>query len=393
MKFRVVLAVSLIASTGAPALPALAGSPGCTIEGTRHADVLTGGSSDDVICGFGGSDLILGRLGNDTLRGGGGADTLVGGEGDDVLDGGAGADAVSYARSEAAVAASLDSGVATGEGSDTLIGAEAVIGSANPDRIEGSSAGDRLIGGDGRDQIEGLGGDDTLIGGEGVNSLSAGPGVDSCVQQRGTTASCERHWLPVVFARARGLELYEPAADPVAITYHESLFGSAVPLRPLGHLIVNANPGKFTAPPTTPGPGYIVMDSRGRPTPATSASDEVLRSRTKVLSPVTGVVESVTEYSLYCVTPDIRVVIRPDDAPEMTVLLLHLKNIRVAEGDRVVYSDTVIGIPRGFSWRDQTDGYVAGGHPHMHVEVERDGSSPLPGCRYSGRAARSIWTE
>jgi len=66
----------------------------CTIEGTAHADHLTGTPGDDVICGLGGNDVIRGRGGNDILygsagsdriSGGAGLDTLLGNQGDDTL--------------------------------------------------------------------------------------------------------------------------------------------------------------------------------------------------------------------------------------------------------------------------------------------------------------------
>ena len=74
-----------------------------------------------------------------------------------------------------------------------------------------------------------------------------------------------------------------PAEEALGITYHESLFGSAAALRPIGRLVRNANPA-FDPPPDTIGPGYVVMVSRDRGTPATSASVSTCRSSTS-LSP------------------------------------------------------------------------------------------------------------
>lgn len=188
-------------------------------------------------------------------------------------------------------------------------------------------------------------------------------------------------WRPVPFAKALGVTLVEPGSEILAVAYHESLFGSAAAMRPLGTVLVNANPQKFDPPPSTPGPGYIVMDSRGRPTPATSGADIVMRATTPARSPVTGRVMSVTPYRLYCSYPDVRVMIRPVDAPTRSVMVVHLLGVRVGRGDRVEAGRTVLGRPRPFPFPYDTDDYVAGGHPHVHVEIERDGSSPLPGCR------------
>jgi hypothetical protein len=62
-------------------------------------------------------------------------------------------------------------------------------------------------------------------------------------------------------------------------------------------------------------------------------------------------------------------------------MVVHLVRVRVERGDVVVAGRTVLGRPRTFPFPYDTDDYVPGGHPHIHIEIERDGSSPLPGCR------------
>jgi hemolysin type calcium-binding protein len=415
-----VTALPIVVVTVAMPPTATAAPLACTITGTNHRDVLAGTSGDDVICGLAGNDRLIGLGGNDTLIGGFGSDVLVGGTGDDTLVGGPGPDTASFAAAGNPVRASLRTGTATGVGSDTLAGADALVGSRFADRLAGSDGADRIAGGGGPDTILGLGGNDrllggagddrlagdpgadlvdggagadrlsggpdadTLQGGAGQNRMNGGPGVDTCVQQTGTgsTAKCERRWRPVVFATAMGLALYQPAAHPVMITYHESLFEPAIAMRPRGRLLVNANPRKFHPPPRTPGPPYIVMGPRGRPHPATSASDDVLRANTPVLAPVSGQVVSVTQYILYCEARDTRVIIRPDDRPAFSVVIFHLDDVRVHAGQHVVYSATVIGIPHVFPGSTpQTDIFVPGHHPHVHIEVERNHSNPIPGCR------------
>jgi hypothetical protein len=183
------------------------------------------------------------------------------------------------------------------------------------------------------------------------------------------------------FARAAGVTLRAPAAS-ASITFHESPFGSAAALRPLGTLLRNANPA-FDPPPDRPGPGYVVMDSRGRATPPTSGSDDVVAEREPILAPVSGTVIRVTAYDLYCEWSDVRVAIRPDDAPERTVQVFHLVDPKVRRGDHVLVSRTVLGRARAFPFRSQTQDYGLGGR-HVHLEIERDGSAPLPGC--GGRA-------
>jgi hemolysin type calcium-binding protein len=410
----------VVATIWALPLAASAAPPTCTISGTIRRDTLVGTSGDDVICGLAGNDTLVGLAGKDTLIGGVGSDVLVGGNGDDALEGGTGVDIASFTASSNPVRASLRSGTATGVGSDTLAGIDAITGSRFPDRLVGSDGSDRLAGGGGPDTILGLKGNDrlrggagndrlaggpgadvvdggrgadrlagaanadTLQGGSGRNRMNGGPGIDTCVQRTGigVTAHCERRWRPVVFATAMGLPLYQPAAHPVMVTYHESLFDPAIAMRPRGHLLLNAHPRKFHPPPRTPGPGYIVMGPRGRPHPATSASDDVIRAHTPVLAPVSGRVVSVTPYVLYCEAYDIRIIIRPDNRPKFFVVIFHVDDVRVHAGQHVVYSATVMGIPRVFPGSTpQTDTYVPGHHPHVHIEVERRHARPIPGCR------------
>lgn len=191
------------------------------------------------------------------------------------------------------------------------------------------------------------------------------------------------------FARAAGVTLRVPAASAVGITYHESLFGSAAALRPIGHLLQNDSTS-FDPPPDTVGPGYIVMEGRDRETPPTSSSDDVLERSEPVLAPVTGKVIRVTHYDLYCEWPDVRVAIRPKDAPERAVQIFHVADPQVSRGDRVVVSRTVIGRARLFPFRTQTQDYGLSGR-HVHLEIERDGSTPLPGCDVSEHPGAVAW--
>jgi hypothetical protein len=192
------------------------------------------------------------------------------------------------------------------------------------------------------------------------------------------------------FARAAGVVLRVPAASWLGITYHESLFGSAAALRPIGHLLQNDS-GSFDPPPNTVGPGYIVMESRDRGTPATSSSDDVFERTEPVLAPVTGRVIRVTRYDLYCEWNDVRVAIRPAEAPERTIQIFHVADPRVEQGDHVLVSHTVIGRARLFPFRSETQDYGLSAR-HVHLEIERDGSAPLPGCGVSARPDDS-WSD
>jgi Ca2+-binding RTX toxin-like protein len=121
---------------------------------------------------------LIGTSGNDRLTGSAFDDVLFGGPGDDVLAGGGGFDTVSYAKVTRWMRVDLETGVAIGEGRDTLNGIEAVIGSDFNDSLRGDALGNALYGGVGDDQIWGRAGDDRLFGGDGADVLYGGLGAD-----------------------------------------------------------------------------------------------------------------------------------------------------------------------------------------------------------------------
>lgn len=178
------------------------------ICGGPGADAVEGGGGDDRLIGGPGNDTLKGGGGNDALLGGGGRDRLVGGNGDDLLKGGSGDDQASFAGLAAAVTADLITGSSSGQGSDSLVEIESLIGSSRADVLKGDhgsndligrGGADRLIGRDGDDNLQGNGGDDelhgnlgedtlrggagndNLDGGQGSDTLRGGPGTDNCV--------------------------------------------------------------------------------------------------------------------------------------------------------------------------------------------------------------------
>jgi hypothetical protein len=176
--------------------------------------------------------------------------------------------------------------------------------------------------------------------------------------------------LPV-FATAGGVRLRLVSAEPVVVAFHEASYDDAMAFRPTGVCGRCRNPTKFVPPPPRdPSLRYLVTHSRGRDTPATSAADLVLPAGTPVLSPIDGIVARVRRYRLYRRYPDIRVVIRPADARERRVVLLHLGAVPVRPGDGVTASATVLGTPRRLPFESQVDRYVRGRYPHVHLEVK-----------------------
>ncbi len=81
-----------VGTGGSPSWQPIAGTPTCTVIGTRGNDVLKGTAGADILCGLGGNDTLQGGPGADVLVGGNGADRLAGGRGPDEIYGGAGDD-------------------------------------------------------------------------------------------------------------------------------------------------------------------------------------------------------------------------------------------------------------------------------------------------------------
>lgn len=154
-------------------------------QGSAHDDVLLGSPGRNILTGNNGDDDLVGRSGDDTLSGNDGNDYLRGEADDDDISGGSGSDRVSFASAPRRVRVNLGSSMATGEGTDMLIGIERVSGSQFDDFIVGSSAGDVVYAGDGIDTVEAGGGNDRVYGGDDKDYLYGQAGRDSLDGQAG----------------------------------------------------------------------------------------------------------------------------------------------------------------------------------------------------------------
>ncbi len=138
-------------------------------------------SNFDNITGSGFGDTLTGDGGNNVLSGGGGNDLFFGGAGDDTFDGGAGSDTVSYdgVGGRVAVFLTRSADVLGGQGVDSFVSIENLIGTSFSDRLVGNGADNHLIGGGGNDVIIGQAGDDTIEGGNGWDTLTGSGGNDT----------------------------------------------------------------------------------------------------------------------------------------------------------------------------------------------------------------------
>ncbi|MFA9428579.1 hypothetical protein [Egicoccus sp. AB-alg2] len=181
--------------------------------------------------------------------------------------------------------------------------------------------------------------------------------------------------LPAVFARVKGLDLRLPADDVVAHGFHEAAGSGPLVLRPVGTWEERADANGFDpddAIADADGPGYLVLPTRGRAQHPTSAADVVLEIDEPVVAPVDGRVTKVADYRLYDEHDDLRIEIRPHDAPHLRVTLLHVEGAEVKQGDDVRAGDLVAARARLFPFPSQIDRFVGAALPHVHVEVSHE---------------------
>ncbi len=176
-------------------------------------DTLTGIES---VIGTTFHDTLTATDSGSSLYGGGGNDTLTGGAGNDVLDGGNGvADVASYANATAGVTVSLAVAGAQntiGAGTDTLVGIEAVTGTAFHDVLTAADTGAALHAG---------GGNDTLYSGAGNDVLDGGAGAADVASYDNATAG-----VTVSLATAAAQNTVGAGTD--TLTGIESLIGSGL---------------------------------------------------------------------------------------------------------------------------------------------------------------------
>jgi serralysin len=159
-----------------------------SLQGSNHADTLSGDDNVNLLFGEGGNDILNGGGGADNLWGLADHDTLAGGMGADYLNGGAGLDTASYWDSPVGVVVSLATGAGewgTAEG-DTLAGIENLEGSMHGDTLSGDGGANVLTGRDGVDNLSGGGAIDTLFGGNQNDVLTGGSGADYLSGGNGT---------------------------------------------------------------------------------------------------------------------------------------------------------------------------------------------------------------
>jgi len=94
---------------------------------------------------------------------------------------------------------------------------------------------------------------------------------------------------------------------------------------------------------------------------------------TDVYAPVSGTVVQIRAYKLYDKYPDYEIHITPDGWPEVDLVMLHVDDLTIAVGDRVVGGASRIACVRKMSDKIdiQLGGYTGNGGDHVHVQLNR----------------------
>ncbi|HDP69837.1 MAG TPA: hypothetical protein ENN38_03390 [Actinobacteria bacterium] len=206
------------------------------------------------------------------------------------------------------------------------------------------------------------------------------PGVQASHQQR-MTPSIKKTTIELypVFCKvdSENLPLWLPVEifDVLGIGYHQASNAKTFKLSPCGKEVKISKDEmiEMKEKGDIEGLSYFVMDSRGRGTPPTSAVDIALKPNAWVKSPVTGRITTIKTYYLEGRYLDFHVEIEPTGRPELRVVLIHLDDLDVKEGDGVEAAKTLLGKVRSFehAFKSQIERHIPKECVHVHVQVNR----------------------
>jgi murein DD-endopeptidase MepM/ murein hydrolase activator NlpD len=117
--------------------------------------------------------------------------------------------------------------------------------------------------------------------------------------------------------------------------------------------------------------GKVLRMWRARPGRPDTAADVGAKPGTTVISPVTGTVVKIKSYKLYGKWPDYEMHIVPDGYDNLDIVMIHLADLEVKPGQRVIAGVTPVAHVRKLSdkFTDQLAQYVKDGGDHVHLQV------------------------
>lgn len=235
-----------------------------------------------------------------------------------------------------------------------------------------------------------LGGGSSAVASQPLAFLSAIPAVGHSAAKVIARSSTPTTPGPTpTFASYKKLKLRLPvrAKSLTEVGFHQAAYGYAVPMKtPLKDAKLSSASNhrgtnrKIAAQPTGPDAvliGKVLRMWRPRPGRPDTAVDVGAKPGTNVFAPVDGTVVKVKRYKLYGKWDDYEIHIRPDGYENLDVVLIHVKNVTCAPGDRVTSGETRIAAVRKLSdkFYDQLASYTKGGGDHVHLQIN-DATDP-----------------
>ena len=168
-----------------------------------------------------------------------------------------------------------------------------------------------------------------------------------------TRVVIEQAWI--AFGVAGDVTMHYPSPRVERVGFHQS-----------------NNEGSRHIEPLNTGIPATTMESRERLSDPNSSADVVVDPESDIRAPVSGVVVSSGSYDLYCGLYDYFLNIEPDEHPGWLVKVLHISDLLVGNGDRVVQGETVLAsTARQLPFESQVDELRTAdpAWPHVHMEV------------------------
>lgn len=186
---------------------------------------------------------------------------------------------------------------------------------------------------------------------------------------------------PTPIATFEDVEIVVPSMETAVVGFHESASPGSVTLASAAPLEEEHN---VKETPVVDDPvehqvaPVVELPTRNRASEASSAVDIAIPEGEQVLAPVSGRVTAVSPYFLYGQHPDVRVEIEPEGRPDLRVVVIHVSDVEVQPGDRLIAGETAFaGTATQFPFESQIDRFAAAEtgapHPHVHVEMTRVG--------------------
>ena len=113
---------------------------------------------------------------------------------------------------------------------------------------------------------------------------------------------------------------------------------------------------------------------RARGSSERSAADCAVRPNSRLVSPVTGTVTLVKWYTLEGRIKDLQLEIKPDGAPLLRVVMIHIRDVTVKAGDHVTGGVTPVATVRHLTLDSSVNRYLPvspADHTHIQVNDER----------------------